>query len=242
LLRPGEGEETAAKRLLERVFLNYPRFFDIVTGDALYFDAPFINFCRAHGKHAIVVMKGDDRLLLQDAQALFAQRPPQVLNVAGRTLQAWDEEGFTSCEGVESIRVVHTQETVPRRERIAGQWQTKEVDSCWYWATTLTKNQFSTLEVWRGGHDRWDVENDAFNVLDIHFGLDHCYKHAPQAIVNFVLTLFLAYVLLQCFWRRNVKPALRKAIATLIGLADELRQSLRAGPRAPWYSQLAKPP
>ena len=32
LLRPGEGEETAAKRLLERVFTDYPRFFDIVVG------------------------------------------------------------------------------------------------------------------------------------------------------------------------------------------------------------------
>jgi hypothetical protein len=38
LLKPGEGEETAAKRLLERVFVHYPRFFDIVVGDALYFD------------------------------------------------------------------------------------------------------------------------------------------------------------------------------------------------------------
>lgn len=243
LLRPGEGEETAAKRLLERVFVNYPRFFDIVTGDALYFNAPFINLCRAHHKHAIVVIKGDERLLLQDAKGLFAQRTPVSWNLGRRTIQAWDAEDFTSCEGVEqSLRVVHTQETVVRRQRIAGQRQTTEETSSWYWATTLSKNQFSTLEVWRGGHNRWDVENDCFNTLDAHFGLDHCYKHAPQAIVNFVLTLFLAYVLLQCFWQRNVKPALRKAIATLIGLADELRQSVSSAPRAPWYPQLAKPP
>jgi hypothetical protein len=30
--------------------------------------------------------------------------------------------------------------------------------------------------------------------------------HDPTAIVNLVLTLFLAFVLLQCFWRRNLKP------------------------------------
>jgi hypothetical protein len=68
LLRPGEGEETAAKRLLLRVFANYGRFFDVVCGDALYFDAPFINFCLDHGKHALVVVKGEHRLLLQDAR------------------------------------------------------------------------------------------------------------------------------------------------------------------------------
>jgi Transposase DDE domain len=220
LFRPGEGEETAAKRLLERVFANYPRFFEIVVGDALYLDAPFINFCLEHHKHAIVVIRGDQRLLLQDAQGLFAQRTPQPWSMGRCSVQA----------------------TVQRRQRIAGQWRNTEETSSWYWATTLSKNQFSTPELWRGGHARWDVENDCFNTLNTHFGLDHCYKHAPLAIVNFVLTLFLAYVLLQCFWQRNVKPALRKAISTLIGLAEELRHSLGPACRAPWYPQLAQPP
>ena len=76
LLQPGEGEETAAKRLLERVFELYPRYFDVVVGDALYLDAPFINFCRAHGKHAIITIRGDQRLLLRDAQGLFRQQDP----------------------------------------------------------------------------------------------------------------------------------------------------------------------
>jgi hypothetical protein len=78
LLRPGEGEETAAKRLLERVFTNYPRFFDIVVADALYFDAPFSNFCRDHHKHVIVTAKGENRLLVQDAAGLFAQQPRAI--------------------------------------------------------------------------------------------------------------------------------------------------------------------
>jgi hypothetical protein len=35
-IRPGEGEVTAAKRLAERVFGNYSRFFEAVVADALY--------------------------------------------------------------------------------------------------------------------------------------------------------------------------------------------------------------
>jgi hypothetical protein len=99
LLRPGEGEETAAKRLLERVFADYPRFFDIVVADALYFDAPFINFCLERRKHVIVTAKGDHRLLVQDAQGLFAQRQPGcwVDGNGKRNIRFWDEEGFTSC-------------------------------------------------------------------------------------------------------------------------------------------------
>lgn len=243
LLRPGEGEGTAAKRLLQRVFANYPRYFDVVCGDALYFEAPFLNFCLEQHKHALVVVKGEHRLLLQDAQGLFAQQLPQVWQDRRSTVRCWDAEGFTTCEGVKQpLRVVHTLETVRRRERIARQWQEKEETSVWYWATTLSKRQLSMRRVWQAGHSRWDEENDCFNTLSMHWGLDHCFKHDPVAIVNFALTLFLAYVLLQCFWQRNVQAPLRKRIGTLLGLAEELRRSLGRAVRAPWYKQLARAP
>ena len=134
LQRPGEGEVPAAKRLLERVFSNYRRYFDAVAGDGLYFEAPFINFCREHHKHVVVVVKGDHRLLLQDAQGLFSQRVPDGQWTAGRrTVQYWDDEGFTSCEGVAGpLRVLHTIETEHRRERIARQWQETDKTSSWY--------------------------------------------------------------------------------------------------------------
>src|SRR5207244_5972955 len=146
-------------------------------------------------------------------------------------------------EGVKQLlREVQTVETVRRRERVGGQWREKEDTSKWYWATTLSSRQLGTRRVWQAGHRRWDVENDCFNTLAMHWGLDHCFKHDPAAIVNFVLTLFLAYVLLQCFWERNVKAPLRKKIGTLLGLAEELRRSLGAAVQAPWSKQLARAP
>jgi hypothetical protein len=243
LLRPGEGEETAAKRLLRRVFAQYPRFFDIVVADALYFDAPFINFCLEHHKHVIVTAKGDHRLLLQDAAGLFAQQPPGrfVADAGKRTVQFWYEEGFTSCEGVKQpLRVLHTVETVQQRERVAGQWQETEETTTWSWATTLSRRQLSPRGLWRSGHGRWDVENDGFNVLSTHWGMDHCFKHAPLAIVNFLLTLFVVYALLQCFWLRNLKPPVRARL-TLIGLARELDRHV-IGCRSAWSWWLARAP
>jgi hypothetical protein len=243
LLRPGEGEETAAKRLLERVFAQYPRFFDIVAADALYFDAPFINFCVERRKHVIVTAKGDHRLLVQDARGLFGQQEPgRWVDAKGRrTVRYWDEEGFTSCEGVKPpLRVLRTEETVRHRERIAGEWQETDETTTWSWATTLTKAQMSTRGLWRCGHARWDIENDCFNTLATHWGLNHCFKHTPEAIVNFLLTSFLVYALLQSFWRRNLKPAAWAGL-TLIALARELDRGL-VGCRAPWAGQLARAP
>jgi hypothetical protein len=243
LLRPGEGEETAAKRLLERVFTHYPRFFDVVAADALYFDAPFINFCLDRHKHVIVTAKGENRLLLQDAQGLFAHQSPDcwVEDRGRRTVRSWDEEGFSSCEGVKQpLRVLHTLETVQRRERIAGKWLQKEETTSWTWATTLRKTQLSSRGLWWCGHGRWDIENDCFNTLATHWGLDHCFKHTATAIVNFLLTSFIVYALLQSFWQRNLKPAFRAGL-TLIGLARELDRSL-IGCQAPWFRQLARAP
>ena len=243
LLRPGEGEETAAKRLLERVFTNYPRFFDVVSGDALYFDAPFINFCLDHHKHAIVTAKGENRLLVQDAAGLFAQQPPGrfVDDHGKRTVQFWDEDGFTSCEGVKRpLRFLRTRETVRKRQRIAGQWQETQETTTWSWTTTLSKAQLSPRGLWWCGHARWDIENDCFNTLATHWGLNHCFKHAATAIVNFLLTSFIAYALVQSFWLRDLKPA-RRAGLTLIALARELDRGL-VGCTAPWSGRLTRAP
>jgi hypothetical protein len=214
-----------------------------VAGDALYFDAPFINFCWDHHKHIIVTAKGENRLLVQDAAGLFAHQAPGrfVADHGPRAVQFWDEEGFTSCEGVKPpLRFLRTEETVPKRERIAGKWQEKEETTTWSWATTLTKAQLSTHGLWRCGHARWDIENDCFNTLAAHWGLDHCFKHAAMAIVNFLLTSFTVYALVQSFYQRNLKPALRAGL-TLIALARELDRGL-VGCRAPWWGHLARAP
>jgi len=84
------------------------------------------------------------------------------------------------------------------------------------------------------------VENDSFNTLSTHWGLNHCYKHDPTAIVNFTLTLFIVFVLLQCFWLRNLKPQ-RRAHLTLIALARKIDRGL-IGCRAPWHRQLTRGP
>jgi hypothetical protein len=72
------------------------------------------------------------------------------------------------------------------------------------------------------------IGQDLANTTATHWGLDHVFQHEPTAIVNFVLTLFLVFVLLQCFWQRNLKPPLRDHF-TLIGLAAELYAALARG-------------
>jgi len=238
LIRPGEGEVIAAKRLLQRVIGLYGRFFDAVSGDALYLEAPFFNFCIDRGKHVVAVLKGEHRTLLQDAQGLFADMKPGLWDEPPRQVRFWDAEGFTSAEGIKApLRVLHTQEYTTKHQRIGQRWIETILDHHWYWATTIPLSQLPSAQLCKVAHRRWDIENDLFNTLSTHWAMDHCFKHEPTAIVNFLLTLFMAFVLLQSFYLRNLKPQ-RRIHFTFIGLGSELHLSLMimTSP-APWLDR-----
>ena len=118
MLRPGEGELTAAQRLLPRVVQSYDRLFDVVLGDALYFNAPFFNLCLGLGKEVITVLKDEGRVLFQDAQGVFSLTAPQTWEESNQRIQAWDAEGFTSADGIQvPLRVLRTEEVLTCRHR-----------------------------------------------------------------------------------------------------------------------------
>jgi hypothetical protein len=243
LIRPGENEVWAAKRLLERVFGHYRRFVDAVVADALYMESPFFNFCLERGKHIIAVLKGNHGALLEDAQGLFSDMQPKKWDRQDCSIQYWQAEGFQTEAIHASLRVLHTEETHYKRQRVAGRWVEKTETQSWWWATTIAEKQLSTHQLYQAGHKRWDIENGNFNTLGRDWALNHCFKHDPTAIVNFLLTLFIAYVLLQSFYHRNLKPPMRALFSTVIAITDELYVSLcLGGSCAPWVECLAHPP
>jgi len=238
MLRPGEGELTAAHRLLPRVVESYGRFFGVVLGDALYFNAPFFNLCIGLGKDVITVLKDEDRLLFQDAQGVFSLTAPQAWEEPNQKIQAWEAEGFSSVEGIQApLRVLRTEEDITRRHRCAQGWVRKRETHHWEWVTTLPAARLSTRLLWQIGHGRWEIENDLFHTLATYWSLDHCFRHELTAILNFILTLFIAFVLLQSFYLGNLKPQCR-AYLTLIGLSAELSFGLACmDSPAPWLNR-----
>ena len=206
--RPGEDEVTTALRLLKRVLAAYPRAFQIVLADSLYAQAPFLNFLLAHGKHALVVLKDERRDLYGDAQSLFALSRPQNGRYHDRDCRWWDVTDLRSWSQVQaSLRVVRSQETcvVHRQD---GRMETPTSD--WIWVTTLPAAVVPTASVVHWGHARWDIENQGFNELVNGWYADHVYKHTPQAIEAFLLTLFLVYNLFHSWLTRNLKPCLQR--------------------------------
>lgn len=242
MMRPREGEVAAALRLLERVFRNHGRRIDGVIGDAEYLCAPFFNFCTEHRKYAAAVLKENNPALLAEAQALMAQIRPTVEDGPLGRSTFWDVEGITvNDQMIQPVRVLRALEPARATRRLPagpdGPKQPEPHDN--YWATTAPQSVLPTRALAQVGHHRWDIENRVFNILVNHWGLDHCYKHHPTAILNFLLTLFLAYLLIQAFYHRNLKPEVRRLFQTLISLADELYAGLAGAgrSRAPWIER-----
>lgn len=96
LIAPQEGEVTAARRLLERILVHYPRLIDVITADALYLEAPFIRLTLNAGKHVVIVMKQENRELFRDADQLRAVTQPCVLHEGRRTTRLWDISQLSS--------------------------------------------------------------------------------------------------------------------------------------------------
>lgn len=233
--RLGEDEIAAALRLLERMLENFPRAFDVVLGDALYTDPRFYNFVLDHGKDALTVLKNENRDLMVDARALFEIHTPQRFTEGTTTREVWDLQGLLTWPQVQQpVRVVRSRESTTSRSQLDGQRKDQEAD--WVWVTTLSVARASTRVVVDLGHARWKIENRGFNETTNRWAADHVYKHHPIAILVFTLLTMLAFNLFYAFYRRNLKPALRRrhdAQHVARCLASELYQGLAESRASP---------
>jgi len=209
-IRPGEGETAAAHRLLQRLLATCPRMADVFTFDALYLEAPLVRWLRARGKHVVIVLKEDRLILTQDVEGLLPLIEPVTIQAGSTAAKLWDLEHLTSWPALGgSVRVICAEEETPRRERVAHEWIQRTERHTWRWVTTLPASEVSAATIRCYGHWRWDLENRGFNEWVTHWGFDHCFAHAPKAILAFLFTLVLAFALTMVFFMRSLKPALR---------------------------------
>jgi len=129
---------------------------------------------------------------MQDAKGIFKMTEPEVFTEGNETIRVWDAEGFTTAGTDTPLRVVYAEEREIKRRRIKGEWVEEINEHKWCWASTIPEAELSVQRLWKAAHNRWEIENNLFNVLVNHWHMDHCYKHEPNAIIAFLLTLFIS--------------------------------------------------
>ena len=248
-LCPGEGEDTAALRLLRRLPDMYgSRFFDILLMDALYAQTPVLKLVREIGWDAVISLKQNSRDLYQSAVRLFASRPPDGQFAEQRDhktyrVQLWDTEGLPfTIDHPEPVRVVRSEEVLDRNRYREGKLTNHSTDHEWLWVTTLSKQVFPALVIRQLGHSRWKNENNGWMDLTKHWAFKHGFLHACRhrpkqttaagerepvsnhglAAVTFIL--LIAFALTSAFVLRHSKLARRNHL-TAIAVAAQLRAS-----------------
>ncbi len=154
------------------------------------------------------MLKDERRNLYQDVTGLWNQVVPQPGSYRSRQCSWWDFPGLTSWPQVHvPVRVIRSLEKYSIRRQSDQQEEPHSSD--WIWVTTLLLAQVPVGRVVHLGHQRWDIENYAFNELANEWHSDHVFKHNPQAIECFLLVTFLAYNIFHAFLALNIKPAAR---------------------------------
>lgn len=255
-LRPGEGEETAALRLLARLPPLYgSRFFDILLLDALYAQTPVLELTQEIGWEVVISLKQNSRDLYPSAVGLFAHRPADgrvTETHSGKTYEAqlWDEPELPfSQENPQPVRVVRSEEILQGQHYRKGQLQPHTTHHEWLWITTLGTQAFPAAVIRRLGHDRWKEENNGWMDLTQNWAFKHGFLHAcrhrpkrgqPQAVENrglaaVTLILLLAFNLSSAFVLCHSKLVRRYRLTT-VAVARQLYGWLSKAPpsiRAP---------
>lgn len=258
-LQPGEGEATAALRLLTRLPALYgSRFFDILLLDSLYAQAPVLQLAQKIGWDVVITLKQEKRDLYQDALGLFQARGPDQAFTEfqpGKTsaVRLWEQSGLPfTCDHPQPVRVIRTQEEVTETHYRGDRKQTKTTSHEWVWLSTLAL-PFPAPVVRGLGHARWKNENNGWMDLTQHWAFKHGFLHACRhrprrcqpsgerprvpnhGLAAVTLILLIAFALCSGFVLRHSKLARRHHLSAL-AVAAQLRLGLSKAPpsiRAP---------
>jgi len=220
---PGEGEITSAYRLLERVCKNYPKAFEVVIGDGLYLKETVFKLLESHHKKAIAVLKEERRQLFEEANNLSLLVEPKTYQQEKTIYRVWDHhiEGCWDGYG-KKVRVIVSEETTKSRihARDGQGWEEKTEVANWMWVTNLFEDFSGDLKnTVKVCHSRWQIENKLFNETVNTWNADHIYRHSENAIIAFLLLLFIAVNIFNIFHARNIKD---RSIKTMVSLINKI--------------------
>ena len=220
---PGEGEITSAYRLIERVCKNYPKAFSVVIGDGLYLKETVFNLLKRHHKYTIAVLKEERRQLFEEANRLSLLSKPETYRKKKTYYRVWEHSIKGCWDGYgKGVRVIAAEEATPKRvhSKDGKSFEDRLNRANWMWVTNLPRSDDpcslkNTVSVC---HSRWQIENQCFNETVNTWNADHVYRHSANAIIAFLLLLFICVNIFNIFRIRNIKDRRVKTKIYLIKL------------------------
>ena len=227
----GEGEVACALALLQDLVARLGRrYLDVLVGDALYLQAPFVKEVERLGLAWAFTLKENQPELLREAERFTQESPPGVHAEPGREIHYWHLPEVAWPVADRQVRVVKTirfehqhrvgvsAKDAPRTKGKAAVTQ----PSTNFYATNLELGSISPLVVHQFGRSRWRIDTEVFQTITTNCHLKHPAVHQTTALVILTLIRFLAYTLSLVFYHRQVRSHARTPCETFHAFAKRI--------------------
>jgi hypothetical protein len=216
--KDGEAEVPCALALLRDLVDQLGRrFLDLVVGDAIYLQAPFVKEVEALGLDWAFTLKENQPELLHEAERLTAGELVAEQSDTDRELRCGHLPAVDWPVADRVVRVVKTVRTEHKREVTISQdgdhpKKTKSavaIESTNFYATNFELGAIPPLFVYRLSRSRWRIDAEVFQTITTDCHLKHPAVHQSTALVVLTMIRLLAYTLSSLFYHRQVRSHAR---------------------------------
>jgi hypothetical protein len=214
----GEGEVACALALLQDLDRQLGRrFLDVLVGDALYMQSPFVKEVERLGLIWAFTLKENQPDLLREAERFTQELPTGVHTEPGREIRYWHLPEVDWPVADRLVRVVKTvrieqlhRVTVTEKDghRIKSKTAVTQ-ESTNFYATNFELGSVSPLFIHQFSRSRWRIDTEVFQTITTDCHLKHPAVHQTTALVVLTMIRFLAYTLSLVFYHRQVRSHAR---------------------------------
>ena len=211
--KDGEAEVPCALALLQDLVDRLGRrFLDLLVGDALYLQAPFVTEVERLGLDWAFTVKENQPDLLREAERFTAGPPAGVEWEPHRELRWWHVPQIDWPAADRLVRVIKTVRTERKREvtvkpegdRLQKSKSEVAEESTNFYATNFELGGIPPLFLHQLSRSRWRIDAEIFQTITIDCHLKHPAVHQSTALVVLTMIRLLAYTLSLVFYQRQV--------------------------------------
>jgi hypothetical protein len=214
----GEGEVACALALLQELDHQLGRrFLDVLVGDALYMQSPFVKEVERLGLIWAFTLKENQPDLLREAERFTQESPTGVHTEPSREIRYWHLPEVDWPVADRLVRVVKTvrieqlrRVTITEKDghRIKNKIAVTQ-ESTNFYATNFELGSVSPLFIHQFSRSRWRIDTEVFQTITTDCHLKHPAVHQTTALVVLTMIRFLAYTLSLVFYHRQVRSHAR---------------------------------
>jgi hypothetical protein len=226
--KDGEAEVPCALALLQDLVNHLGRrFVDVLVGDALYLQAPFVKQVERLGVDWAFTLKENQPELLREAERLTTAPPAGGQADPGQELRWWHLPQIDWPVADRLVRVVKTVRIDHKRQVTVSQDGDRlrktrtdvTLESTNFYATNFELGTISPTFIHQLSRSRWRIDAEVFQTITTDCHLKHPAVHQSTALVVLTMIRLLAYTLSLVFYQRQVCSHSRGPCDTFHGFA-----------------------